>query len=446
MGALAVRTRGIYFAMVTLAPVAMRILRGPAGDGLDRRRERPARHPPEPDRPAGFRDPTTRYYVVAVIVIAALVVLSRILASPFGAVLEAVRENEARARACGFDVRATRFLAFTLSGAFCGLAGGLQALHLGIVPLETLSYQTSGQAVMMALLGGMGTFFGPFIGAGVFLLLENLVSLYTTHWQLLVGLTYIVCVLFFPQGIWGTFLPAAPAMSDVILSAQDVGVRFGKFTALRGVSAEFRRGQLTGIIGPNGAGKSTFFNTLSGQFPPTTGRIAFEGRDITGLPQHRYARLGIAKSFQITTVFPQLSTLENVRVALQALTSRYDVWRPRARLTGAGGARRGAAADRRALGGPQPRRASLAHGEQRALEIAMALASQPAPAAAGRTHRRHEPGGDAQHDGPDHHPRRGAHGDPGGAQDEAGHGHLRPPAGAAPRRIAGRRARRRRCG
>ena len=100
----------------------------------------------------------------------------------------------------------TRLLAFTLSGAFCGLAGALQALHLGIVPLETLSYQTSGQAVMMALLGGMGTFFGPFVGAGLFLLLENLVSLYTVHWQLVAGLAYIACVLFFPLGVWGTLL------------------------------------------------------------------------------------------------------------------------------------------------------------------------------------------------------------------------------------------------
>ena len=122
-------------------------------------------------------------------------------------------------------------------------------------------------------------------------------------------------------------------MTDAILSTRDVGVSFGRFVALRAVSAQFRRGELAGIIGPNGAGKSTFFNTLSGQITPTTGRITFEGRDITGLPQHRHARLGIAKSFQITTVFPQLSTLENVRVALQALVSRYDVWRPRARLT-----------------------------------------------------------------------------------------------------------------
>ena len=206
MGALAVRTRGIYFAMVTLALsqcvyyVALQASDWTGGEnGLRGIRLAAV-------GPLDFVDPTTRCYVVAVAVIAALLVLSRILASPFGAVLEAVRENESRARACGFDVRATRFLAFTLSGAFCGLAGALQALHLGIVPLETLSYQTSGQAVMMALLGGMGTFFGPFIGAAVFLLLENLVSLYTVHWQLIVGVAYIACVLFFPAGIWGTVL------------------------------------------------------------------------------------------------------------------------------------------------------------------------------------------------------------------------------------------------
>lgn len=206
IGALAVRTRGIYFAMVTLALsqcvyYAALQANGWTGGENGLRGVRLTSI-----GPLDFIDPTTRCYVVAIIVIAALFVLSRILASPFGAVLEAVRENEARARACGFDVRATRFLAFMLSGAFCGLAGALQALHLGIVPLETLSYQTSGTVVMIALLGGMGTFFGPFVGAAVFLLLENVVSLYTVHWQLIVGSAYIACVLFFPAGIWGTVL------------------------------------------------------------------------------------------------------------------------------------------------------------------------------------------------------------------------------------------------
>ena len=206
MGALAVRTRGIYFAMVTLALSqcvyylayqAVGLTGGENGlRGVDVARI----------GPLDFLDPLTRYYVVVVFVVAALVVLSRILASPFGAAMEALRENEARARACGFDIRATRWLAFVLSGGFCGLAGALQSLHLGIVPIETLSIQTSGTVVMMALLGGFGTFFGPFVGAGVFLLLQNLVSLYTVHWQMVVGIVFIACVLFFPLGIWGTLL------------------------------------------------------------------------------------------------------------------------------------------------------------------------------------------------------------------------------------------------
>ena len=153
-----------------------------------------------------FMDPLTRYYVVAGFVIAAMFLLSRILASPFGAVIEAVRENEARARASGYDVTRVRLVTFVLSGGFCGLAGALLALHLSIVPIETLHYETSGLAVMMCLLGGMGTFFGPFVGAAVFLLLENLVSVWTVHWQLFVGAAFMVCVLFFPRGIWGSIL------------------------------------------------------------------------------------------------------------------------------------------------------------------------------------------------------------------------------------------------
>ena len=161
------------------------------------------------------------------------------------------------------------------------------------------------------------------------------------------------------------------------MQTEGVGKRFGGFVALRGISAGFRRGELTGIIGPNGAGKSTYFNMLSGAMPPSSGRILFEGRDITGTPQHRFAAMGIAKSFQITTVFPQLTALENVRVAAQALLSRYDAWRPRARLHGLV-EQAGALLEVVGLW-PQRERlaATLAHGEQRALEIAMALASRP---------------------------------------------------------------------
>ena len=206
MGGLAVRTRGIYFAMVTLALSQCVYYLAYEATGLTGGENGLRGIRLERIGPLDFVDPTTRYYVVAAFVAAALFALSRILASPFGAAMEALRENEARARACGFDVGMTRWLAFVLSGGFCGLAGALQALHLGIVPIETLGYQTSGAVVMMALLGGMGTFFGPFVGAAAFLLLENLVSLYTVHWQMVVGTAFILCVLFFRRGLWGTLL------------------------------------------------------------------------------------------------------------------------------------------------------------------------------------------------------------------------------------------------
>ena len=166
-------------------------------------------------------------------------------------------------------------------------------------------------------------------------------------------------------------------MSDDIIRTENVTMRFGGFTALNDVTASFPNGQLTAIIGPNGAGKSTYFNVLSGAFPPSEGRLIFEDKDITGTPQHKFARLGVAKSFQITNVFPELSALENVRIAIQALEKRFDFWTPRGQLTDM----EHRAADLLDLVGLHTHKlkqaSNLAHGEQRALEIALALACQP---------------------------------------------------------------------
>jgi branched-chain amino acid transport system permease protein len=210
IGVLAIRTRGIYFAMVTMAlSQCVYYLFYQAVDwtgGENGLRGINVRVIDIFGVKLDFINPLTRYYVIAAFVIAAFFVLSRILASPFGAVIEAVRENETRAKASGYNVTATRLVTFILSGGFCGLAGALQALHLSIVPIEILHYDTSGIVVMIALLGGMGTFFGPMVGAAAFLLLENLVSVWTVHWQLIVGAIFMICVLFFPAGIWGTLI------------------------------------------------------------------------------------------------------------------------------------------------------------------------------------------------------------------------------------------------
>ena len=210
IGWLAIRTRGIYFSMVTLALAqcvyyafykAERLtggengLRGIKVQAIDL---------------LGLRidllDPTHKYYFVLAFVVLALWIVSRVLASPFGAVMEAVRENDKRATACGYDVASTKLLAFVVSAAICGLAGTLRALHLSIVPIEVLHYLTSGHVVMMSLLGGMGTFFGPFVGAFTLLIIEEMATNVTRYWQFLVGVIFVVFVLFFPRGIWGSLL------------------------------------------------------------------------------------------------------------------------------------------------------------------------------------------------------------------------------------------------
>ena len=210
MGFLAIRTRGIYFSMVTLAlgQIIYYIfykaesltggengLRGVRVDSFNIF-----------GVPVDFLNPMVKYYIILFFVVIAIWLISRILNSPLGAVMEAIRENEKRAAACGFDVAKTKLLVFVLSAAICGLAGSLRALHLSIVPIDSLHYLQSGQAVMMSILGGMGTFFGPFVGAAVMLYLEDVVTTFTKHWMAVIGLIFMFFVLFFPKGIWGTIL------------------------------------------------------------------------------------------------------------------------------------------------------------------------------------------------------------------------------------------------
>ena len=210
IGYLAIRTRGIYFSMVTLALAQIVYyifykaeywtggengLRGVKVESINLL-----------GVSIDFLNPLNKYYVILVFVALALWFVSRVLNSPFGAVIEAIRENEKRAVACGYNVARAKLLVFVLSAGICGLAGGLRALHLSIVPIDSLHYLQSGQAIMMCLLGGMGTFFGPFVGAAVFLYLEDVVTNLTRYWMGAVGIIFMVFVLFFPKGIWGTLL------------------------------------------------------------------------------------------------------------------------------------------------------------------------------------------------------------------------------------------------
>ncbi len=208
IGFFCLRRRGIYFAMLTLAFAQLLYFVGfhlsdwtGGDDGL---RGIPALPLALPGLTLSIDSPTAFYYFALAFVALAVASLKRILESPFGTVLQAIRENADRAAACGYDINRIKLLSFVFSALFTGLAGSLEALRLHVVPVESLFWTTSGQVVMMTLLGGAGTFFGPFVGAATFLVLEQQLSLVLESWPLVIGLIFMAFVLFLPKGIWGT--------------------------------------------------------------------------------------------------------------------------------------------------------------------------------------------------------------------------------------------------
>ena len=166
-------------------------------------------------------------------------------------------------------------------------------------------------------------------------------------------------------------------MTDPILRAEGLDRSFGGIHAVNDVSLEIPEGALHAIIGPNGSGKTTLFNLITGHTKPSAGRVHFAGEDITGMPFSKVARRGLAKSYQITTVFPLLTVFENVRIAAQAASHSYVFWRPAdgikaiTRRTEEVLERIGLADDRHVIA------SNLSHGDQRRLDLAIALATSP---------------------------------------------------------------------
>ena len=163
-----------------------------------------------------------------------------------------------------------------------------------------------------------------------------------------------------------------------VLEVRNVSKRFGSLAAVRDISLSVPKGELRAIIGPNGAGKTTFFNLISGFFRPTAGTILFDGRDVTAMPAHQRVTLGMGRTFQITEIFPELSVFENVRISTEVAGGyRLRAWMSRTEREGI---------ERRVietleLAGLKSKAqrlvGELAHGDQRAAEIAMALALEP---------------------------------------------------------------------
>ena len=268
-----------------------------------------------------------------------------------------------------------------------------------------MTWQRSGEILVMVILGGLGTLHGAILGALAFLLLEEWLSGFTEHWKMIFGPLLVLVALADRGGIVGALAPLVPALagnrdtaapsrggqthgscpiapaprpttSDPLLRIENLSKSFGALVVSDAITLDVRPGELHALIGPNGAGKTTLIHQVSGSLASDRGRILFDGADMTSMPMAGRVHRGLARSFQITTILPEFSVLETVALAVQARSgSSFRCVAPASSERHLNDAaydclRRVGLSDRATT-----RSGSLAHGEKRLLELAIALAT-----------------------------------------------------------------------
>jgi branched-chain amino acid transport system permease protein len=427
VGLIALRRTGIYFAMITIAiaEVFYFVEFNPLSEYTGGENGLPG--VPAPSIPLGF---TTLHFTtgwslypfLAVVYFLGIVLALRIVRSPVGAIFRAIRENPLRAAAVGHNIHSYKVAAFVIAAAYAGLAGGLLGVLQGFMPPEAFTFDTSGQLVIQTAIGGRGTLFGPLLGAGVWLFLQDFLQgtlRLGAEWKLVLGLIFVVLVVFLRNGIIGglrdllhflrrrigaegdvpvvqsdaangeahavgrstfTLRRNAATYEGPILKAVGLSKHYGGVIANADIDFTLDRGELRGIIGPNGAGKTTFFKMLTCEVPPTSGTITFQGRNITGMSITDVCQLGLTKSYQVNQLFNRLTVRENLTIgALAALRGKFklDMLRKVNRIPGLVEQ----VEHTLELVNLTARRdtpvAQLAYGEKRRLEVGLALASSP---------------------------------------------------------------------
>jgi ABC-type branched-subunit amino acid transport system ATPase component/ABC-type branched-subunit amino acid transport system permease subunit len=358
VGFVILRRRGVYFSLLTLAlsalayTIAFRWTTVTGGeDGLGGLKRGSI-------GPFSLDNALNYYIVVSVLCIGVLYLLLRLVRSPFGHVLMAIRENQLRATFQGYPVERYKLGVFVISAVVTGFAGGLIGFQNYLVSAEAVSVPFSGELLAIVVIGGMRSMLGPAIGALFFILFRELFSIWTANWLLWFGLVFVAFVLYSPGGlvgIWATLakrwwpppeeaaamsrrkiyedlpLPAfllPKGLDGTVLDVRGVSKTFGGIRAVTDASLQVGAGEIHALIGPNGAGKTTLFNLVSGLYPTDGGTIKLNGRDIQGVPSEAICHQGLARSFQITNLFKGLSIYENLRLSLQAQNAgRFNLWR-----------------------------------------------------------------------------------------------------------------------
>jgi len=424
IGLLALRRTGIYFAMITvaIAEIFFFVEFNPLSEWTGGENGLPGVPTPSFDlgfTKLDFTSGWSLYPFLALCFFVGIVIALRIVRSPVGAILTAIRENPLRAAAVGHNVQAYKLTAFVIAAGYAGFAGGLLGVLQGFMPPDAFMFETSGQLIMQTAIGGRGTLFGPLVGAAVWLFLQDFLQATLklgAAWKLVLGLVFVLLVCFLRQGIIGgikdlftlvtgkgraaeepveeaepvaTRAAVAPMAarhragtnhSGPLLRARGLTKRYGGVVANESIDFKVQHGELRGIIGPNGAGKTTFFKMLTCEVPPTSGSIVFEGRDITGMSITDVCQLGLTKSYQVNQLFNKLTVRENLNIAALAElrgTFKLDLF---ARLDRIPGLQEQVDHTLQlvSLGARSDTPVSqLAYGEKRRLEIGLALASSP---------------------------------------------------------------------
>ena len=317
----------------------------------------------------------------------------RLRASRLGRAMQAVRDNELAAGTCGIDVFRTKVLAFGISAVIGGLGGGLFGGGFQYISPDQFSFAESIVLLTMALLGGVQSPFGALLGTGLLVILPEWLRFLRQVYLAVYGAAVILIMVFLPDGLWGFVaerlrrrarpvtgvVPKLPLLgrtggetSEVVLGVEGLAKHFGGLKALDRVDLAVRRGTVHALIGPNGSGKSTFINVVTGLYRPTSGRIAFAGRDITAMAPHQRNAAGLARTFQNIRVFRGMTVLDNVIVGGERpgndIAGRPQEIAERAL----------AALDFVGLRGDAHRLVGqLSYGHQRYVEIARALAGSP---------------------------------------------------------------------
>lgn len=274
------------------------------------------------------------YYVIVFMVLLASWVQVNLVRSFVGRAFVAVETSEVAAASLGISPGAAKRQAYMISAALAGLGGALYGHMMAFLGYETFSLWQSAFILVMAVLGGLGTFVGPFLGAIVLTVLPHELQIFQRHQLLIYGAVLLVSYVAFPRGLagllrlHGSFLkvrpeahavepalePRRPAHAGPLLVIQDLSKDFAGVRALNGVSMRVMAGEIHGLIGPNGSGKTTLVNLVTGVYEIDGGSVAFAGERLNGLPQHLIARRGLARTFQNPHIFRRLSVRENLMV------------------------------------------------------------------------------------------------------------------------------------